>query len=132
MKLHERVPEGICHFRCRCRLAFRCYISKVLIEDFLLLAMYCNVCRTVTSYMTFVLDIVQGFESVSNTSLKLNLLCHQLCMKFPAGGVGGDENSSCCQMMAETVSFSKTWALKETQNDGMCLKCHAVCCNTLS
>ena len=40
--------------------------------------------------MTFFLDIVQGFESVSNTaSLKLNLFCHQLCMKVPARG-GGD------------------------------------------
>jgi hypothetical protein len=84
--------------------------------------------------MTFVLDTVQGFESLSNTtSLKMNLFCHQLSMKFPAWGGGSvNETSSFCQMMAETDPFSKTWVLKETQNDGMCLICHAFYCNTLS
>jgi hypothetical protein len=84
------MPEGICHFWCRCKLALRCCSSKILIEAFLLLATYCNVYRTVTVYMTFVMDIVQGFESVSNTTyLKLNLFCYQLRMKFPALRGGG-------------------------------------------
>jgi len=73
------------------------------------------------------------FESVSNTtSLKLNLFCYQLCMKVSARGSSMNETSSFCQMMAETDPFSKTWVLKETQNDGMCLKCPAFYCNTLS
>ena len=37
------------------------------------------------------------------------------------GGGSMNETSSFCQMMAETDPFSKTWVLKETQNDGMCL-----------
>jgi hypothetical protein len=69
--------------------------------------------------MAFVLEIVHSFEYVSNpTSLKLNLFCHQLCMKVPTRGGGRtsvNETSSLCQMMAETNPFSKTWGFKETK-----------------
>jgi hypothetical protein len=61
-------------------------VRKCRIEDFLLLAMYSNVYRTVSSYVAFVLDIVQGFwvcfkHSVSETVSVLS--------SFLLGGWGG-------------------------------------------
>jgi hypothetical protein len=43
-----------------------------------------------------------------------------------------NEATPFCQMMAETDPFSETWVLRETQNNGLCLKYYVFYCNTQS
>ena len=66
------MPGRICHFWCRCRLAVRSYSSKILIEDFLLLAMHCNVYRTVTLHRVFTNWMVQFRKLTRNLFLTLH------------------------------------------------------------